>query len=53
MPESKIVLTERLRREGRWDEASEFKDKSVAKFRADGLKRGEAAEAAWAAMAAS
>lgn len=51
MSESKIVLTERLRREGRWEKASEFKDKAIAEFRADGMKRTEAAEAAWIAMA--
>jgi hypothetical protein len=51
MNESKIELTERLRREGRWAEASKFKDTALADFRAKGMKREEAAEAAWAAMA--
>lgn len=51
MLESKIALTERLRREGRWDEASKFKDNAINGFRTDGMKRGDAAEAAWAAMA--
>ena len=51
MTESKIELTERLRREGRWAEASRLKDTALADFRAKGMKRDEAAEAAWAAMA--
>ena len=33
MNESKIELTERLRREGRWAEASKFKDEALADFR--------------------
>ncbi len=49
--ESKIELTERLRREGRWAEASKLKDTALADFRAKGMKRSDAAEAAWAAMA--
>ncbi|MCX7429147.1 MAG: hypothetical protein NTW96_26415 [Planctomycetia bacterium] len=49
MTESKIALTERLRREGRWEEASRFKD--TRDFRAKGLKRSEAGPAAWEAMA--
>jgi hypothetical protein len=49
--ESKIELTERLRREGRWAEASRLKDTALADFRAKGMKRDEAANAAWAAMA--
>lgn len=51
MNESKIDLTERLREEGRWPEASKFKDQVIRELRAKGLKRDEAAEAAWAAMA--
>jgi len=51
MTESKIELTERLRREGRWAEASKFKDTALKEFRAKGMKRTEAAEAAWGAMA--
>ena len=39
MNESKIVLTERLRREGRWGEASRFKDEAVKDFRSNGMKR--------------
>jgi hypothetical protein len=51
MTESKIELTERLRREGRWAEASRFKDVALKDFRDKGMKRDEAANAAWAAMA--
>jgi len=51
MNESKIELTERLRAEGRWAEASKFKDTALADFRAKGMKRDEAAAAAWEAMA--
>jgi hypothetical protein len=48
--ESKIALTERLRREGRWNAASKFKDDALRDFRAKGMKRDEASEAAWDAM---
>jgi hypothetical protein len=51
MDESKIELTERLRRENRWDEAANFKETARADLRAKGMKRAEAAEAAWGAMA--
>ena len=50
MNESKIALTERLRREGRWDAASKFKDDALRDFRAKGMKRDEASDAAWEAM---
>jgi hypothetical protein len=50
MNESKIALTERLRREGRWAEASKLKDAALAEFRAKGMKRDEASDAAWDAM---
>lgn len=51
MNESKIELTERLRAEGRWAEASKFKDTALADFRAKGMKRDDAGAAAWEAMA--
>ncbi len=51
MNESKIELTERLRREGRWGEASRFKDAAVKDFHGKGMPRSEAGEAAWEAMA--
>lgn len=50
MNESRIALTERLRREGRWDASSKFKDDALREFRAKGMKRDEASEAAWEAM---
>ena len=51
MSESKIELTERLRREGRWAEASKFKDETVKKLREGGMKRSDANEKAWEEMA--
>jgi len=48
--ESKIALMERLRREGRWNAASKFKDDALRDFRAKGMKRDEASDAAWGAM---
>jgi len=51
MDESRSELTDRLRREGRWSEASKFKDTALADFRAKGMKRDEAGAAAWEAMA--
>ena len=51
MNESKVELTDRLRREGRWSEASKLKDTALADFRAKGMKRDEAGAAAWEAMA--
>lgn len=53
MDESKIELTERLRRENRWEEASNFRETARADFRAKGMNRKEAAEAAWASTAES
>ena len=50
MNESKIGITERLRREGRWDEASKFKDEALKELRSNGMKRDEASESAWDAM---
>jgi hypothetical protein len=51
MTESKIEITERLRRTGQWPEASRFKDTAMRDFRAKGLPRAEATQAAWEAMA--
>ena len=50
--ESKINATDRLRREGRWDEASRFRDEVKQQLRAEGKSRQEANDAAWAAMLA-
>jgi hypothetical protein len=49
--ESKIELTERLRREGRWEEASRFKDEVLRKLRSNGMGKAESKEDAWAEMA--
>lgn len=50
MRESKIHATERLRREGRWDEASAFRDEARSRLRTEGKPKAEANEAAWEAM---
>ncbi len=50
MNESRSELTDRLRRERRWAEASKLKDAALADFRAKGMKRDEAGAAAWEAM---
>jgi len=52
MKESKIVVTERLRQEGRWEEASQYRDEVRRVLRSQGKPRAEAAEAAWDAMMA-
>ncbi|NLF06359.1 MAG: hypothetical protein GX594_00025 [Pirellulaceae bacterium] len=52
MQESKIELTERLRREDRWGEASKRKDEIIRLLRADGMKRAEASEEGWRRIAA-
>jgi hypothetical protein len=51
MNESKIVLTERLRRENRWAEASVRKDEICKELRAKGVSRQAAREEAWQRMA--
>lgn len=50
MNESKIELTHRLHREGRWDEASRFKDETISRMRSEGLSRNDARERAWEAL---
>jgi len=52
MEESKIVTTERLRREGRWEEASAYRDQVRKELRSQGKPRKEAAERAWDTMMA-
>ncbi|MFZ1935394.1 MAG: hypothetical protein WCB27_21525 [Thermoguttaceae bacterium] len=49
--ESKIELNDRLRREGRWNEAAVWKDAKIKELRATGMKRAEAKEEAWRLMA--
>lgn len=51
MNESRIDLTDRLRTEGRWAEASQFKDQELRKLRVGGMSKSEASETAWEAMA--
>jgi hypothetical protein len=53
MNESKITLTDRLRREGRWEQACIFRDQKRREFRAAGMSKVEAREAAWEAAAAA
>jgi len=50
MTESKIGITHRLQHDGRWAEASRFKDKHIAKLRSEGTTRREAQQSAWKAM---
>jgi hypothetical protein len=50
--ESRIEATDRLRREGRWEAASKFREEKRREFKAAGLKRAEANDAAWDAMLA-
>ena len=52
MQESRIELTDRLRGEGRWSEASRFKDSVIRELRQQGMKKTEAADEAWVRMAA-
>ena len=49
--ESKIELTHRLEREGRWEEASLFRDQVRQRLKREGKTRQEANEGAWQAMA--
>lgn len=49
--ESKIDLTDRLRNEGRWAEASEFRDECRQALQDQGTRRRDANQQAWAMMA--
>lgn len=49
--ESKIALTHRLQREGRWEEATFARDEERQRLRAEGMKRKESNEASWVWMA--
>lgn len=51
MAESKIELTERLRREGRWSEAMAWKDGKIKELRAAGKRKADAADEAWRLLA--
>ncbi len=48
--ESRVVATERLRREGRWEEASAYKEAVRDDLRSQGTRRNEAISMAWEAM---
>ena len=48
--ESKSVAMDRLRKEGRWEEASLWRDQKRKELREEGQTRAEANEAAWQAM---
>ena len=50
MAESKITATDRLRREGRWEEASLWRDDMRKQLRAEGHTKAKANEASWQAM---
>ena len=50
MTESKIVATDRLRKEGRWEEASLWRDNNRKQFRAEGKSKTDANDASWQAM---
>jgi hypothetical protein len=49
--ESKVVLSNRLRKEGRWNEATLFKDEVTKELRATKMKPAEVKEKAWEEMA--
>ena len=48
--ESKADATSRLRREGRWEEASLYRERQRLQLREQGMSRKEAKEAAWTGM---
>ena len=50
--ETKIEATHRLQRDGRWVEASVYREKVRVENREKGMKRKEANEVSWAAMIA-
>ena len=50
MTESKITVTDRLRREGKWEEASLWRDEKRKELRSTGQSRADANEESWQAM---
>jgi len=48
--ESKITITARLQREGRWPEASAYKDSQIAECRGEGMTRAQANTEGWRRM---
>jgi hypothetical protein len=53
MTESKITATERLREEGRWDDASKFREEVRRRLKAEGISRSQANEQSWTEMLAA
>lgn len=53
MQETRIQTTERLRREGRWNEASDYREWERQRLRAEGKSRHDAKEESWRLMAES
>lgn len=51
MEEAKIAITERLRADGRWEEAAKFKDSEVRRLRGEGVPAKKARQTAWEEMA--
>ena len=51
MAESKITSTDRLRKEGRWEAASQWRDERRKKLRAEGVSRTEANKIVWQELA--
>jgi hypothetical protein len=49
-PETKIAATNRLQRNGRWEQASKYRGEQRKKFRSEGLTKKAANEKAWEAM---
>ena len=50
MLESKIAATQRLRREGRWEDACLWRDQARQRLRSEGKTRREASEESWTLM---
>jgi hypothetical protein len=50
MEESRIEITDRLRREGRWAEASKFKQAKFNQLKAEGIRGEERKDQAWDAL---
>ena len=50
MTESKIGATDRLRKEGRWEEASLWRDNKRKQLRAEGHAKTKASDTSWQAM---
>lgn len=51
MAETKVQLTDRLRREARWDDAAKFRDEARRSSRKGGMSRADANEESWRLMA--